>query len=66
MNKIDKRFLNWTFDSALVLVAAVLAGRWLTVKFGVSANVVLLLLLLAFLLAGYNLYKLVKDATKEK
>ena len=66
MNKADKRFLNWTFDSALTLAAAVLAGRWLTKKFGTGMDVLLLLVLLAFLLVGYNLYKLIKDATKEK
>lgn len=66
MNKADRQFLNWAFESAIMVGAAALAGRWLDDKFGTGANILSLLLLLAFLLEGYNLYKIIKNVIEGK
>ncbi|MDR1997792.1 MAG: AtpZ/AtpI family protein [Candidatus Margulisbacteria bacterium] len=66
MNRADRQFLNWAFESAVVVGAAALAGKWLDAKFETGANILALLLLLGFLLEGYSLYKIIKGATPKK
>ncbi|MDR1452669.1 MAG: hypothetical protein LBJ25_01655 [Candidatus Margulisbacteria bacterium] len=66
MRRSERQFLNWVFESAVVIILAALAGQWLDARLATGANCLSLLLLLAFGLEGYGLYKIVKGAEKDK
>ena len=61
MSRADRQFLNWTFESAVVIVLATIAGKWLDAWRGTGAKYLSVFLLLGFALEGYNLYKIIKS-----
>ncbi len=65
MNKLDRQFINWIFESAAVIVAFTLLGSMLDKKFATGANILSMLLLLGFVWEGWQLYKIVKRAEKK-
>jgi hypothetical protein len=65
MRRSERQLLNWVFESAGVIGLAALGGQWLDKRLATGANCVSLLLLLAFALEGYSLYKIVKSADEK-
>ncbi|MDR2431951.1 MAG: hypothetical protein LBD99_06865 [Candidatus Margulisbacteria bacterium] len=65
MDRSDRQFLNWVFESAAVIGLAALAGVWLDSRFQTGANCLSFLLLAGFFMEGYSLYKIIKNAEKK-
>jgi hypothetical protein len=65
MNRADRQFLNWVFESAAVIGLAALGGVWLDERFQTGANCLSILLLAGFLVEGYGLYKIIKNTEKK-
>lgn len=64
MLKIDRQFINWIFEFAVVFASFCYIGNLLDEKFGTSPNILFVAVVLALGLEGWNLSKILK--TKEK
>lgn len=66
MSKLYRDFLNWFFESAIVIAGFSYLGSVLDKKFSTGANLMSLGLLLGFAIEAYNFYKLYKRSMDKK
>jgi len=65
MDKLNRRFINWVFEFAFMVGLLSLIGSLLDKKFNTGANLLSLGLLFAFIIEGWNFYKIYQAAVEE-
>ena len=58
MNRIDRKFINWIFESTILVIIAVLAGHALDIALKTRAQFLGLFLLAALVVKGWQLVRL--------
>ena len=67
MQKIDRQFISWIFEFAVVFAVFCYGGNLLDQKFGTSPNILFVAVVLGLWLEGWNLSKILKvKSNKEK
>jgi len=66
VNKLDRRFFSWFFEFTAVVVFATVAGIALENRFHTPQQLILSCLLIgALAMEGWNLYKIIKQASNK-
>lgn len=62
MNRIDRKFINWIFESTVLVIVAVLVGHTLDKAFGTRAQFLGILLLAALVVKVWQLLRLYRKS----
>ncbi len=65
MNRIDRKFFNWIFESTIIVVVAALAGHALDRLFGTRAQFLGLFLLAALVIKAWQLRRLYRKSMSD-
>ena len=65
MNRIDRKFVNWIFESTILVIAAALIGHALDRLFNTRAQFLGLFLLAALILKAWQLVRLYRKSMSD-
>ncbi|HUX11913.1 MAG TPA: hypothetical protein VMW87_02745 [Spirochaetia bacterium] len=65
MNRIDRKFFNWIFESTIIVVVAALVGHALDRLFGTRAQFLGLFLLAALVVKAWQLRRLYRKSMSD-